>query len=320
MRIAVTGASGFLGSILTTYLAARGHEVRALVRTLRPSDARPHAGISWLQGDLGSPPDAAALVADTDATIHLAWSNTPLTSNAHLPSDASANLMPTLTLIEALRSEQERPHVVFASSGGAVYGVANDATPFREDHVCRPLSSYGIQKLAVEQYLRMASEHEWITASALRIGNPYGVPLPPERLQGFIGTAVAQLRAGMPIRVFGNPENVRDYVHVDDVCRAFELALGPRSPFDIFNVGSGAGTSVRGVLELIGELEGGSRTSACRAIDRRGRAPLLGRSRHRASRGAAGLVTEHRYARGSRTSALKGRRGLTLRPRAWLSG
>jgi UDP-glucose 4-epimerase len=256
VKIAVTGASGFLGSILTAYLAARGHEVRALVRTLRASDASPHPGVSWLQGDLASPPDAAALVAGTDATIHLAWAGTPLTSNAHLPSDVSANLMPTLTLLEALRSEQARPQLVFASSGGAVYGVAADARPFREDHDCRPRSSYGIQKLAAEQYLRMAAEHGWITATALRVGNPYGVPLPPERLQGFIGTAVAQLRAGEPIRVFGNPANVRDYIHVDDVCRAFELALAPRSPFDVLNIGSGEGRSVDDVLALIGELVG----------------------------------------------------------------
>lgn len=216
----------------------------------------PHPGISWLQGDLGSPTDAAALVQGTDATIHLAWANTPLTSNAHLPSDVSANLLPTLSLLEALRAEASRPHIVFASSGGAVYGLAAVERPFRENHDCRPSSSYGIQKLTVEQYLRMASEHAWLTATALRIGNPYGVPLPPERLQGFIGTAVAQLHAGSAIRVFGSPSNVRDYVHVDDVCRAFELSLTPHQPFDTINVGSGSGSSVEDILRLIEELHG----------------------------------------------------------------
>ena len=132
---------------------------------------------------------------------------------------------PTLTLIEALRATGNRAHVVFASSGGAVYGDAANRRPFREDDACRPQTSYGIQKLTAEHYLRMASEHGWLTATTLRVANPYGVLLPPERRQGFIGTAVAQIRAGDPVRVFGNPANVRDYVHIADVCRAFELAL-----------------------------------------------------------------------------------------------
>jgi UDP-glucose 4-epimerase len=256
VKFAVTGASGFLGSSLTSYLVARGHEVRTLARTLRPGDAAVHPGVSWMQGDLTSPPDAARLIDGVDAVAHLAWANTPLTSNSHLPADAAANLLPTLTLLEAMRAASSRAHVIFASSGGAVYGASVDERPFRESDACLPQSSYGIQKITVEQYLRMGSDNGWFTATALRIGNPYGVPLPAERRQGFIGTAVAQLRAGIPVRVFGNPANVRDYVHVDDVCRAFELAARPGQPFDVLNVGSGVGHSVEDILALIEQLEG----------------------------------------------------------------
>jgi UDP-glucose 4-epimerase len=256
MKVAVTGGSGFLGSSLTTYLAERGHEVRSLARTLPPIDAKGGATVTWLQGDLASPHDAAALVADADAIVHLAWTNTPLTSNAHLPSDASANLLPTLTLLEAVRASEAGPQVVFASSGGAVYGAARERRPFGEDDPCRPQSSYGIQKLTTEHFLRMAAEHRWLTATALRIGNPYGVPLPPERLQGFIGTAVAQFLAGERIRIFGNRANVRDFVHIIDVCRAVELSLTSRESFDVFNIGSGTGHSVDDVLRLVEALIG----------------------------------------------------------------
>jgi UDP-glucose 4-epimerase len=256
VKIGVTGASGFLGSTLTRHLADAGHELLALERTLPPAGEGAHPGVSWVQGDLASPHDTAAFVADAEAIIHLAWANTPLTSNAHLPSDVTANMLPTLTLLEAVREAATRPHIVFASSGGTVYGPPRDKRPFREGDDCRPQSSYGIQKLTVEQYLRMGSEHGWLTATALRIGNPYGVLLPPERLQGFIGTAVSQLRAGTPIRVFGNPANVRDYLHLTDMCRAFELALTPRELFDVLNIGSGTAHSVENVLRLIEELEG----------------------------------------------------------------
>jgi UDP-glucose 4-epimerase len=256
VKLLVTGASGFLGSVITPHLVAAGHEVVALARTLPPHEEDGAGGVTWMQGDLGSPHDAAECIAGADAVVHLAWTNTPLTSNAHLPSDAGANMVPTLTLLEAIRDAGARPHVVFASSGGTVYGPSRAMQPFRETDACHPQSSYAIQKLTVEHYLRMASEHGWLTATVLRMGNPYGVLLPPERMQGFIGTAISQLRAGSAIRIFGSADNVRDYLHVDDMCRAFELALVPQDRFGIFNVGSGAGHSVTDVIRLIEDLEG----------------------------------------------------------------
>jgi UDP-glucose 4-epimerase len=165
-------------------------------------------------------------------------------------------MIPTLTLLEAVRGARTRPHLVFASSGGTVYGTGTGRRPLRENDNCLPQSSYGIQKLAAEHYLRVAAEHGWLTAMVLRIGNPYGVLLPPERLQGLIGTAVSQLRARLPIRVFGNLANVRDYVHLTDTCRAFELALERREPFDVVNIGSGEAFSVADILGLIEDLEG----------------------------------------------------------------
>jgi UDP-glucose 4-epimerase len=257
MRIGITGASGFLGTSLSRYLADVGHSILALARTLPSTHGDAYPGIHWHQGDLISPREVADFVAGADVIIHLAWTNTPLTSNAHLPSDVSGSMLPTLTLLQGVREAATRPHIIFASSGGAVYGRPPDGgRPFRESDECRPQSSYGIQKLAAEHYLRLACEHDWATAVSLRIGNPYGVLLPPDRMQGFIGTAVSKLRAGAPIRLFGSLSNVRDYVHVSDVCRAFELAFSERCGFDVFNVGSGVGHSVEDIVHLIEEIEG----------------------------------------------------------------
>ncbi len=251
-RVGITGASGFLGSYLLSWLARNTeHELRALARTIPPTGWPGPPGVTWLQGDLASSRDCTAFAAELDTVVHLAGANTPLTSNADLPADAGANLVPTLTLLQALRELGTRPHVVFASSGGAVYGRSADRLPFGETRPCEPSSSYGIQKLAVEHYLRVAAEGGWLTATALRIGNPYGVLLPPERLQGFIGVALNQLVHGLPIRIFDDPANVRDYVHLDDMCRMFELVLAPREAFAIYNVGSGEGYSVDDVVELL---------------------------------------------------------------------
>src|SRR4051794_30400771 len=130
MKLCIAGASGFLGSVLTEHLASAGHEIVALTRTLPPRGDYGPQGVTWVEGDLGSPQDAAECIAGADAVVHLAWTNTPLTSNAHLPSDANANMVPTLTLLEAVREAGTCPHVVFASSGGTVYGPPSDTRPF----------------------------------------------------------------------------------------------------------------------------------------------------------------------------------------------
>ncbi len=143
------------------------------------------------------------------------------------------------------------PHVVFASSGGAIYGDCVDRRPRREDDLCVPQSSYGIQKLAIELYLHLAAQKGWLSATCLRIGNAYGALLPAQRKQGFIGVALAHLLNGEPIPIFGNPHNVRDYVHLDDLARAFMLATTHRDVWSVYNIGSGYGLSVLEIIQTI---------------------------------------------------------------------
>jgi UDP-glucose 4-epimerase len=142
-----------------------------------------------------------------------------------------------------------------------VYGVVRERTPFREDQPCQPENSYGIQKLTAEHYLRIMAERDMLSAVTLRIGNAYGWILPPDRLQGFVGTAVHRVLHGLPIRILGDPENVRDYVHVDDVCDALLRALEMRTRYEVFNVGTGVGTSVSQILRMLEELSGRALTA-----------------------------------------------------------
>jgi UDP-glucose 4-epimerase len=161
-----------------------------------------------------------------------------------------------LSLIQAIREAAKKVHVVYASSGGAVYGRIAKGSPIPETAPPEPTTSYGVQKLAGEHYLRLGAEEGWLTANALRIGNAYGVALPRERLQGFLGVSVAAHARGDPIRVFGDPENVRDYVHLDDICDAIDLALGRRDGYGVYNIGSGRGASVRELISLLEEASG----------------------------------------------------------------
>ena len=258
LRLGITGASGFLGTSLLRQLSAQPDmRIVALTRTIGPHQKTPSSNIEWRQGDLASARDCAAFVADTDVIVHLAHTNTPLTSNNDISSDATLNIVPTLTLLQAVRDAASKPHVVYASSGGALYRPTDDRRPLTEESALQPLTSYGILKLATERYLQMAAHEEWLTSTVLRIGNPYGILLQSERLQGFIGVAIQRLLEQLPIRIFGDINNVRDYIHLDDVCRAFNVALVPPSDgYAVYNIGSGRGTSVRELLAILEQITG----------------------------------------------------------------
>jgi len=268
MNVGITGATGFIGSYLLEHFSEKaGISIRALARTLSVHSHGHDGRVKWIAGDLNSPALCADFVEGLDSIIHLAHTNTPLTSNRDLPGDARANLIPSLNLIEAIKNAGGGTHLIYASSGGAIYGCTGkaDRHPLRETDPCSPVTSYGIQKLAFESYLRMAASEGWITATALRIGNPYGVLLPPERLQGFIGIAMHRVMQEKPVRIIGNPANIRDYIHLSDLAGFFERVLRAKSSFQIYNVGSGEGRSVNQLLEAMTEIVG--RPLDCEVLD-----------------------------------------------------
>jgi UDP-glucose 4-epimerase len=259
MNVGITGASGFIGSYLLDFLMRKSElRVKAIARTLSHSSDPFGGRVAWMKGDLNSPADCVDFVRDLDVVIHLAHTNTPLTSNRDFAGDAQANLVPSLNLLKAIKDARLCPHLIYSSSGGAVYGLANGLRRecLKETDPCVPTTSYGIQKLAFESYLRMATDEGWIHATALRIGNPYGVLLPPERMQGFIGVALHQVLCGQPIKIFGDPGNIRDYVHLEDLCRFFLAILKGREAFRIYNIGSGRGHSVEEILNLLEKITG----------------------------------------------------------------
>ncbi len=257
MSIGFTGGKGMIGSHLIRYFAQPTREpMRAMVRSLSSADAGSLRDAEIMYGNLSSLHDCVAFAGGLQTIIYLAHTNTPITSDLNLPSDAALNLIPLLTLIQALKDTGSRPHLIYFSSGGAIYGPSADRVPFREDDGCRPMSSYGVQKLAAEHYLRFAASRGILTATVLRVGNAYGTLLPSQRLQGLIGVAVNDLLHNRPLRIFGNPNNVRDYIHLDDVARICQLVLRPREAFEVYNAGSGVGHSVRDVLAVVAECLG----------------------------------------------------------------
>jgi UDP-glucose 4-epimerase len=255
MVVGVTGSSGFIGSYLTRYLLKqRIGPLRTLIRN--KSRIVENTGEMVIQGDLMSRADCRRFADGLQVIYYLAHNNTPTNSDLDPSNDALLNIVPLLNLLQTVRELETRPHIVYFSSGGAIYGPNPAHVPFREPDACFPTSSYGIQKLTAEHYLRTAADKGYLTAIALRLGNAYGTLLPQHRMQGFIGVAVKNVLEDRPVYLFGNTLNVRDYIHLEDICRMAVRASRPRQPFMVVNVGSGTGVSVIDILRLIEEFHG----------------------------------------------------------------
>ena len=249
-RIGVAGAKGFIGSSLVPHLRGLG-VLRTLDRSL-PVESHLFETVEVILGDLLSPKDCTTFVSGLDVVFYLAHRNT----DTDFPSDSMLNSLPILNLIQAIRGSGKKTHVVYFSSGGAIYGNSNGRVPFKETDPCTPLSSYGIQKLFAEHYLRLAAQQGILTATVLRVGNAYGKLLPTQRMQGLIGVALSNVVNRKPITVFGDPNNIRDYIHLDDICSICEKTIAPVDDFAIFNVANHTGYSVSDVLSLIERLSG----------------------------------------------------------------
>lgn len=255
MVIGFTGSGGFIGSYLLRAVAARPiGEVRVLLRN--PTAGEERFGADVVHGDLASREDCERFAKGLNLIIYLAHRNVPVNSDLDQSNDALLNIVPLLNLLKAIQVFKTRPHVIYFSTGGAMYQRSPQRIPFRETDTCEPSSSYGIQKLAAEHYLRLAAEKGHLTCAVLRPGNAYGTLLPQQRIQSLIGVAINNVLHHKPVRIFGSIDNVRDYVHLDDIYAITEKVAHPREPFTILNVGSGQGYSVREVLQIIEDCVG----------------------------------------------------------------
>jgi UDP-glucose 4-epimerase len=145
--------------------------------------------------------------------------------------------------------------VVFASSGGTVYGVP-ETVPISEDHPTNPISSYGIVKLAVEKYLGLFHHLYGLDYTVLRISNPYGPYQDPKGQQGAISVFLHRIYEGRPISTWGDGAVVRDYLYVSDLMDALVRVTEVESRERVLNIGSGRGTSLNELVQLMAEVVG----------------------------------------------------------------
>lgn len=272
MKVLVTGGAGFIGSHLVDAYLACGDRVTVLddLSSGRAENLNPHA--QFVQIDLADAPAVLALLRRErfDLVNHHAAQIDVRRSVADPVFDARVNIMGMLALLQACIQTGVKG-VIFASSGGVLYGEV-DALPAVETAPKQPLSPYGVAKLTAEGYLYAFKKLHGLRYVTLRYGNVYGPRQNPHGEAGVVAIFAERLRAGQQATVYGDGEQIRDYIHVTDVVRANMLvgeqleALNGRPAQSIddlaFNISTGVGTSVKQLYARISRQLGLQRPAA----------------------------------------------------------
>src|SRR5580700_10607870 len=258
MRTLVTGGAGFIGSTLVDRLLVEGHEVDVIDDFSTGSlsnlaDARGSAGraLTIHHLDITAPAVIELMVRRRpELVFHLAAQADVRVSVARPAFDAEVNIVGSLHVLEGAR-QAEAERVIFAASGGTLYGEpAPEDLPVREAHPHQPLSPYGVAKKAVLDYLLAYRELHALEFSALALANVYGPRQDPHGEAGVVAIFAQRLLKGQPITIFGDGEQTRDFVYVDDVVDAFVRGATKGGGL-VCNIGTGKETSVN---ELFGEM------------------------------------------------------------------
>jgi UDP-glucose 4-epimerase len=252
--VLITGGSGFIGLNLVAALRPVDAEIRILNRSPVPDGGELTellSSVRQLRGDLRDRALVDEAIDGADVIFNLAGHSGSTTSNLEPFDDLDINLRGHLTLLEACRRLKRPPTIVFASSR-LVYRPT-DQLPVPETALTGPLSLYGVHKLTGEHYHLLYGHHYGIPTAVLRITNPYGhFQRPTENRYGIINWFIHLAVSDQVLPVYGDGRQLRDYVHVDDVVRAFLMAgADPKAHGTIFNVGSGSGVSFGQMAETV---------------------------------------------------------------------
>lgn len=259
--IGIFGANGFVGRHLVQRLVLGDIPVKLFSRRHRLEyDVEMLDRIQKVEGDFLHPLDRASALVGVDTVVQLISTSSPGLGNDFTVADIQENVIPHVDFMrECVNVGVGR--FIFISSGGTVYGPEANI-PTEEDAPTNPISSHGITKLIIEKYLYMHSYLDALETVILRVSNPYGPGQIYRKAQGLIAAILQQVSLQQPIRIFGDGENRRDYLYIDDLIDAIQLAINsPGVGSNTINIGSGES---RSILEVISQVE----HSLGRTIDR----------------------------------------------------
>lgn len=256
-KILVTGGAGFLGSHIADRLIQQ--EANVVVVDNLSSGKKEHINpkARFYKADIGGRAIAGIFAKEKpEIVFHFAAHIEARVSVRDPLGDAKTNILGSINVLEQCRAHKVK-RVLFASSGGEVYGAATKI-PTSEEYAPRPISPYGVAKFAVEKYLDSYFQLFALPYAALRYGNVYGPRQNPRGEAGVVAIFTDNMLRGKTVFIHGNGKQTKDYIFVEDAVEASVLALQKDFQGSI-NIGTGKETSVLEIFRAIQKLTGYSR-------------------------------------------------------------
>jgi UDP-glucose 4-epimerase len=246
----ILGGNGFIGGHLVDQLVKHDHEVKVFDRF--GTDFRnfePSKKIEIIAGNFFNRADLGKALEDSQYVFHLVSTTTPATAENDPLIDIDTNVRMSIELFEECVAHKVK-RIIFASTGGAIYGDVETGKPIDELTNPQPVSPYAIGKLTIEHYLRYFNRKFGIETLTFRISNPYGERHSPVNRQGVIPIFLHRIANDQPVTILGDGSMIRDYLYIGDVAnliaQTFQDAKQP-----LYNLASGQGVSINQLLDVI---------------------------------------------------------------------
>jgi len=254
-RLVLLGGSGWMGQSLLRYLSVRNARSQFETVILDPKKPEFYAPDHYLPAGIEDLEKIYALVKPEDIVIHLVHTTIPSESMSAPFREVKENLGPSIKLIELFK-QKPVAGFVFLSSGGTIYGEQVLRRPLQETAAPNPNSFYAHTKLIIEQALAVAAKMGFLKYLVLRPANPFGPLQEKLNRHGAVAQIFRSLVQDLEFTIYGEGETVRDYIYLDDLLSALVLLV--RKPFSnqVFNVGSGTGTSLMQLIALCENISG----------------------------------------------------------------
>ena len=246
-KAVILGAAGFIGINLSHYLAKQGLKLVCFDRYFSPYWPQ---SATVITGDFAELPTKLLQELDHALVFHLISCSFPSPSTEKTVDEVENDVIATIRIIEKTKTRDLR--WIFLSSGGTVYGQSNE-DEINESSPKTPICSYGVAKLTIERYFTFYQALHNIDCVIVRPANPYGPWQDPNRGQGIIATMLYKALKGDTIDVWGDGENVRDYIFITDAIQGIMAAALAGKTGEIYNIGSAKGLSINQLISIISE-------------------------------------------------------------------
>ena len=252
MKVVILSGCGFLGLHIAKKLIQ--NNIKTVLVDTKERFANPLDPSQYQRVEIEYPyqnlDPLKSVLSRGDVLIHLGWSQVPNDDAYSFRQDIAGNALMSAELFSMAR-EAGVGKVIFASSGGAVYGNVGDS-PIHEKCETNPVSSYGIGKLAAEKYLALLTSDSSTSHVILRIGNAYGNHLSATSTPtGLITFMIKKMLLDQAIEIWGDGEVVRDFIYASDIADAFYLAVTQQNAQGVYNIGTGQGKTIRDVISCV---------------------------------------------------------------------